>query len=718
MISGSVNWLLLLSTAGANLCVGAYTLSRSPRAPLNRAFTFLALTTSGWAAALAFGYHTDPSEQGFGNTTTIIRVAFAAGSLFAVAFLIFIDRFASITRRDSQIIRRGLAPIGVGFFFLSFTSWIASSAKVHDDVLTVTYGPLHPAFALYALIGLGTTIYLLAKKHRLSEGLEAIQVRYVILAFVLSGALITTTNVVLPLVLKTSAYGRYGPLFSLILLGIIGHAIIRHRLMDIRLVIHRGATYLGAVGIAAGTITLVLIAANRVLPDEHDFSLREILLSAVVVFLLNPVRAIQHFLDRYVYRNPYDYAHTLRNASDALTDTIDLEALLTHTADVIDETFHPDSVSIYLMDLEDYEYVLAWSRAAGSLPKTLSTDAALFRELAIRPLLFSDDLRSREPTDHTRDLAVFMTQHSVEVALPLREEGATTGCILIGAKRSGDPYFSNDVDLLSTLANQVAVAVRNAQTHTHVVQMNEQLQTILQTIESGVVAVGRRGRITLFNRAAERLTGTASRLAHGASPRDLPAPLSDLLQATASDGEARSQIEFTLPNQARRPRPLICSTLPIHGPQGTILGAVAVLSDISRLKELEQEKRRAERLASIEAITSGLIHEIRNPLVSMKTYAQLLPSRWDDEEFRNKLSRTTSREIERIDALLSRFRTVSRATALPMVPVEIVEPIQDVLETLHAQMEEQHIRLRQVGTAAGRTVLGNVSQLQQLFLNL
>lgn len=53
-----------------------------------------------------------------------------------------------------------------------------------------------------------------------------------------------------------------------------------------------------------------------------------------------------------------------------------------------------------------------------------------------------------------------------------------------------------------------------------------------------------------------------------------------------------------------------------------------------------------------------------------------------------------------------------------MAPVEIVEPIQDVLETLYAQMEEQHIRLRQVGTAAGRTVLGNVSQLQQLFLNL
>jgi signal transduction histidine kinase len=145
---------------------------------------------------------------------------------------------------------------------------------------------------------------------------------------------------------------------------------------------------------------------------------------------------------------------------------------------------------------------------------------------------------------------------------------------------------------------------------------------------------------------------------------------------------------------------------------------VAVLNDISRLKELEQEKRRAERLASIEAITSGLIHEIRNPLVSMKTYAQLLPVRWSDEDFRDKLSRTTTREIDRIDDLLSRFRTVSRASAQPMETIEIAEPLRDALETLHAQLEDRQIRLRQIGSAEGRTVLGNVSQLQQLFLNL
>ena len=53
-----------------------------------------------------------------------------------------------------------------------------------------------------------------------------------------------------------------------------------------------------------------------------------------------------------------------------------------------------------------------------------------------------------------------------------------------------------------------------------------------------------------------------------------------------------------------------------------------------------------------------------------------------------------------------------------MQAVDLTKPLHDALETLHAQLEDRQIRLRQVGSAAGRTVLGNVSQLQQLFLNL
>ena len=100
-------------------------------------------------------------------------------------------------------------------------------------------------------------------------------------------------------------------------------------------------------------------------------------------------------------------------------------------------------------------------------------------------------------------------------------------------------------------------------------------------------------------------------------------PLARLLEATAADGESRSQVELALPNGAGQLIPLMCSTSPLIGGPGTRPGAVAVFTDLSRIKELEGEKRRAERLASLEAIASGMVHEIRNPLVALKAFTQL-----------------------------------------------------------------------------------------------
>jgi two-component system NtrC family sensor kinase len=81
-------------------------------------------------------------------------------------------------------------------------------------------------------------------------------------------------------------------------------------------------------------------------------------------------------------------------------------------------------------------------------------------------------------------------------------------------------------------------------------------------------------------------------------------------------------------------------------------------------------------------------------------------------------ARTAGREIGRIDDLLSRFRTMSRASQHPMEMVDLSIPLRDTLETIHAAREDRKIQLRQVGELTRRPVLGNLSQLQQLFLNL
>lgn len=707
--------LFISGIAVLNLWIGLYVFRKNPRAPLNRSFALTAVAIALWSGALAYRHLDSDSYQ------MATRLAFAAASLVPLGVVAFVDAFLVTETRYRRLKLPVLTLVSVGFSLLSFSPWMVKTVRPEAHGMQATYGVLHPVFAAYLLISFAYVAKSLMSKHRVATGLFRVQLRQMFLAFVVPAVLATLTNVLVPLLLGTSAYSTLGPLFSLITLTVIGHAIIRHRLMDIRIVIRRSVVYLAVLICSAGLFVALLLSSNILLPDNHDFSSREIILALIVAAFFQPVSIqAQRLFDRYLFRDAYDYARTLREASRALTATIDLQTLLAHVGDVLASTLHPETIAIYLVDSDDPEFVLAWSSGrSGELPAAVAPTSPIVTSMTRnRHLVFRDEVATVHPPEQRNHLLAALERIRAEVVVPLIEGTDVIGLIAIGVKRSGDPYFSNDADLFTTLANQAAVAVRNAQAHARVLEVNEEMQKVLETIESGVVALGPRGRITLFNRAAELLTGVSALTVRGQLPDHLPVPLTRALELTVVENRPLSQFEFSLPDSAGEMVPLMCSTAPLRAPDGAPLGAVAVLSDMSRLKELEQEKRRAERLVSIEAIASGLIHEIRNPLVGIKTYAQLLLSRGANAEFREMFSRTASREIGRIDDLLTQFRMISLASQQSMELVDISRPIRDTLETLHAQLENQKIRLRRVGDGTAQTVLGNTTQLEQLFLNL
>jgi signal transduction histidine kinase len=190
------------------------------------------------------------------------------------------------------------------------------------------------------------------------------------------------------------------------------------------------------------------------------------------------------------------------------------------------------------------------------------------------------------------------------------------------------------------------------------------------------------------------------------------------VKSTLADGEPRSKVEITLHDPGGQLTPVACSTALLHGADNVSVGVVAVFNDLSRLKELETERRRVERLASLEAIASGLVHEIRNPLVAVKTFTQLLPARFDDQVFREQCPRVVAREVSRIEELLSRFRTLAAPSAVPMEPVNLLEAMQATLEALSPVLERTQIAVRQVLGGVPSPVLGNMSRLEELFRNL
>ena len=579
------------------------------------------------------------------------------------------------------------------------------------------YGPLHGPFAVYALACFAFGFYVLYSTYRKTTGLLKLQSKYLLIAMAVPTALAVMTNVVIPFMFGTSSYSKYGPIFSLIMLGLIGHAIIRHRFMDIRVVIKQGVVYLGAFAVAGVALVFLLVASNLVLRDEQWFSPLEILLALGVAMLFHPLKTrIQRAFDRYLYREPYDYPRIIRETSRALSNTIELPVILECVGGVIWNVFKPEWTAVYLLDEDEAQLERFWMAGGDSAPETVSLSSPLAeRAAASRVLVFRDELAGQEAAT---EVLLDMTRLNADVAAPLLEEGRLFGLIVLGPKRSGSPYFTDDADLLQTLAHQSAVAIRNAQTHQRVVQVNEELRKTLATIESGVVAVGGRGRITVFNKAAELFTGQPAETLRGRGVEQLPPVLARLIEATLNDGQSRSQVEIALPDQGGQMVPLMCTTSPLRSPQGALMGAVAVFSDLSRVKELEHERRRAERLASMEAIASGMVHEIRNPLVAIKTFTQLLPSRFDDARFRDNFSRIAGREIARMDDLLDRFRMLSSAARQPMESVDVTVPLGETLELLQPRLEERRIALRRVGEGTPRPVLGNASQLEQLFLNL
>ena len=332
-----------------------------------------------------------------------------------------------------------------------------------------------------------------------------------------------------------------------------------------------------------------------------------------------------------------------------------------------------------------------------------------------RTYLAADEMRHGEGND--RLLHAELTRLNWALVLPLLSEDSVIGALVVGPKLSGDPFYPHDIDLLMTLANQAGIAIKNAQLYTEVVLANEYIENIVATIESGVLATNAGGQVTRFNRAAAQLTGLAAGDVTGRPVEAAPEALARLVRATLTDGRPRTEPEVTLPG-ADVARPVICTTSSLRDPDGGVLGAVAVFSDLTPVKELEAERRRVERLAYFEILASSIAHEIKNPLVAIKTFAQLIPRRHRDEQFVDEFSRVVTREIGRMERLVERLRSLSRPSDRPKQPLDLRGPIRDAAEFLRPVFEEKRIALAVNTGDEPRSVVGDAGELESLFLNL
>jgi PAS domain S-box-containing protein len=236
-------------------------------------------------------------------------------------------------------------------------------------------------------------------------------------------------------------------------------------------------------------------------------------------------------------------------------------------------------------------------------------------------------------------------------------------------------------------------------------------EVLRDCLACAVVAVDGRKRITAFNSAAERLVGLTQDFALGKPVEVLPEHLRNILAETFSTGQAISERQITLTAPSRSPSTIRVSTAIQSGPPD---GVIAVLNDLASARAMERGMRQFDRLASIGTLSANMAHEIKNALVAVKTFVDLLLQKDPKAE----LAETVNREVRRIDSIVSQMLRFAGPARPTFGTIRLHEVLEHSLRLIQHQLEEKKIALQCSFAAAADLVNGDDYQLEQAFINL
>ncbi len=142
------------------------------------------------------------------------------------------------------------------------------------------------------------------------------------------------------------------------------------------------------------------------------------------------------------------------------------------------------------------------------------------------------------------------------------------------------------------------------------------------------------------------------------------------------------------------------------------------MDNILARSRLSMQARQSEQLATIGLIGASLAHEIRNPLVSIKTFSSLLPSRFEDPEFRRRFSVLIPAEVERIDSLTQQLLDLSNPRRHQMERVSLHTIAQETVDLMLTRAQETNVAVSVQLNASTDKIWADASAIRQVLINL
>lgn len=243
-------------------------------------------------------------------------------------------------------------------------------------------------------------------------------------------------------------------------------------------------------------------------------------------------------------------------------------------------------------------------------------------------------------------------------------------------------------------------------------------ENIVHSISSGVFTTDEEGRITSFNPAAQEATGHNLAQVQGRPWRDVFNWHPERPLDVQDDGAANMRFEVEC-TRADGNRLVLGMTLSPLQERGRTTGMVGVFKDLTQIRDLEEEMRRKEWLASLGEMSAGMAHEIRNPLGALAGAMQMLRKDLHADETSQRLMDIAVREATRLDTIITEFLQYARPPALNLAEHDLNKLLAETLDLVqHEARTRTNIRIEAKPSLDALVGQVDQDQLKQVFWNL
>ena len=340
------------------------------------------------------------------------------------------------------------------------------------------------------------------------------------------------------------------------------YAILRYRLMDVDVIFQQGYAY------TLATFCVLAIFYGMIFSVSGAGELNGAAMVAMILiaaFVFQPIRKwVQEQLDRYFYKDRYDYRRTLIEFARELGSPTDLHVMLESVSDRLIRTLGIRYVAFFIWDDAEgrFQLELASNRngkQTDQIPYGL--DLSFLSPSPKKPYLFFERTRNLlDVVSHEWPAGVRRSIAELELTyyLPCSARGRTIAYLGVSRTESHDFLSSEDVELLMTLSGYVGIAIDNAKLYQSLQRkadeyerLKEFSENIVESIHVGILAADLEDRVESWNSQVEKLTGILRQDAVGRKLRELlPEDLCDQLEMSRDDAGVQNIYQYLMRERA------------------------------------------------------------------------------------------------------------------------------------------------------------------------